>query len=153
MHAKILSPFLEAIFEVLPEIGCSDVKQGKLNLKERLIASLEVTAIVGLSDDLQGNVAYCMSGDTAKNMASIMMMGMPVGDLDEMAQSAIAEMANMITARASTAFSGLGSVVRISPPVLITGENVTVMVSQVRTFCIEIITGAGIIEVNVGLEM
>lgn len=67
-----------------------------------------------------------------------------------MAQSAIAEMANMITSKASTVLSGTGLNVSISPPTLITGENVTVMVSQVKTICIEIITEAGTIEVNVG---
>lgn len=153
MDEKVISPFLEAFFDVLPGIGCSDIKQGKFNLKEKLTDSLEVTALVGLSVGLNGNVAYCMSEDTAKNMASIMMMGMPVEELDEMAQSAIAEMANMLTARAATAFSSQGVNVNISPPVLITGEKVKFLFRKVKIFCIEIITKGGIIEMNVGLEL
>ena len=153
MDVKMISPFLSALFEVLPALGLTDLKRGNIVMKDKLMATMEVTTLVGLSDDLRGNVIYCMSEDTAKNTASIMMMGMPVEEFDEMAQSAISEMANMVTANASTAFSSQGINVSISPPTLITGENVTVMVSQVRTLAIEVLTGAGIIEINVGLEV
>jgi chemotaxis protein CheX len=39
---------------------------------------------------------------TAKKIASIMMTGRPVETLDDMAQSAISELANMISANAMT---------------------------------------------------
>lgn len=153
MDGKMILPFVEAFYEVLPAIGCPDVKHDKLSLKEKMTPSLDITAVVDLSEDLRGKIAYCMSEGTARNMASMMMMGAPVKHLDQMAQSAIAEMANIITSRASIAFSKWGLCVNISPPVLLTGENVAVMVSQARTFCIEMVTKAGIIEINIGLEI
>lgn len=153
MDAKMVSPFLEAFFSVLPAVGMSDVRRGSIALKEKLLATRDITALVGLSGDIRGNVAYCMGDDTARGVASVMMMGMPVDRFDEMAQSAISELANMLTSGASTAFSGQGLFVNISPPTLITGQNVKVMVSQVRTLSIEIITEAGLIEINVGLEV
>ena len=153
MDARIISPFLEALFQVLPAIGITSPERGRVAVKETLAASTDVTTLVGLSDDIRGNVIYCMSEETAKKTASVMMMGMPVECLDDMARSAIAELANMVTANASTVFSGMGKRVSISPPTLIIGENVTVMVSQVRTIAVEVRTGAGTIEVNIGLEV
>jgi len=147
------TPFVAAVFEVLSQLGFQDVKRGKLSVKEKMAASLEVTALVGLSKQMRGNVAYCMSSDTAKKFASIMMMGMPVDQLDEMAQSAIAEAANMITANAAMNLEAKGIAVNISPPTLIIGENVRIRITQIQTLAVEILTDAGTIEVNLGLEV
>lgn len=94
-----------------------------------------------------------MSEDTAKNIASIMMMGVPVENFDAIAKSAISELSNMLTARASVYFEGMGMAVQISPLTLIIGDNVTIMVSQVRTFAIEILTDVGLIELNIGIDI
>lgn len=153
MDARLISPFIDALHRVLPEMGFIDVKRGNLALKENLAATTDVTTLVGLSDGIRGNVIYCMSEETAKKTASIMMMGMPVEEFDDMAQSAISELANMITANASTAFSDMGYAVSVSPPSLITGENITAIIAQVRTLSVEVLTDAGPIEVNVGLEI
>jgi len=153
VDVKLIAPFIDALFEVLPALGFTDVKRGKLSIRENLAATTDVTTLVGLSDDVRGNVIYCMSEDTAKNIASVMMMGMPVEQFDEIAQSAISELANMVTANASTKYSSQGLFVNVCPPSLITGENVTVMVSQVKTLSVEVLTEAGTVEVNVGLEV
>ena len=153
MDAKLLSPFMDACLEVLPQLGIQNVTKGNLSLKEKLFATMNVTSIVGLSKDLWGNIAYSMSEDTAKKIASIMMMGIPVETFDTIAKSAISELSNMLTARASVYFEGMGMSVQISPPTLIIGDNVTIMVSQVRTFAIEINTEVGLIELNIGIEV
>jgi chemotaxis protein CheX len=153
MDANMISPFLQALFEVLPAIGLTRVEKGRIHVKDNLVGTMDVTTLVGLSDDIRGNVTYGMSQETARQTASAMMMGMPVEVLDAMARSAIAELANMVTANASTLFSRQGHRVNISPPTMITGENVMVMVSQVQTITIEVNTDAGTIELNVGLEM
>ena len=43
-----------------------------------------------------------------------MMMGMPVTELDEMSQSALSELSNMLTASAATSFSNLGITIDIN---------------------------------------
>lgn len=86
-------------------------------------------------------------------MASTLMMGMPVEELDDMSKSAIAELANMITGNASSIFEKMEKETDISPPTLITGNNITAWISQVETIIIELITPAGSVEVNIGLEV
>ena len=117
-----------------------------------MAVSLDVIAVVGLSQQLRGNVAYAMSQETAKKFASVMMMGMPVEQLDEMSQSAISEASNMITANAAMTLESQGISVNISPPTLVIGHGVKVRISQVQSLIVEIVTEAGVIDVILGLE-
>ena len=136
----------------LPQLGFQQVKRGNLRVSEKMAVSLDVIAVVGLSQQLRGNVAYAMSQETAKKFASVMMMGMPVEQLDEMSQSAISEASNMITANAAMTLESQGISVNISPPTLVIGQGVKVRISQVQSLIVEIVTEAGVIEVILGLE-
>jgi chemotaxis protein CheX len=152
MDAALAGPFIKAFFEILPQLGFQKVERGKLQVQPNLSSSMEVTALVGLSETLRGNIAYAMSQETAKKFASVMMMGMPVEHLDEMAQSAIAEASNMLTANAAITLDGQGFHVNISPPTLVMGQKVRVRISQVQSLVVEIITDAGVINVIIGIE-
>ncbi len=152
MDARMFSPFIDTFFQVLPGLGIKQVERGKLSLKEKLSAARDVTALIGLSGGLRGNIAITMDEATAKKIASIMMMGRPVETLDDMAQSAIAEMANMISANAMTIVGQNGFAMQVTPPTLITGEKISCIVSQVKSLNVEIYTEAGMIEINIGLE-
>ena len=134
------------------QLGFQQVKRGNLRVSEKMAVSLDVIAVVGLSQQLRGNVAYAMSQETAKKFASVMMMGMPVEQLDEMSQSAISEASNMITANAAMTLESQGISVNISPPTLVIGQGVKVRISQVQSLIVEIVTEAGVIEVILGLE-
>jgi hypothetical protein len=101
-------PFVEAFFEVLPNFGFKEIKRGQLSLKDKLVSEMNVTALIGLSKDVRGNVAYGMGETTAQNVASCM-MGFPVEEFDEMAKSAVAELANMLASRAAIPTDGGGA--------------------------------------------
>lgn len=152
MDAALASPFIKAFFELLPQLGFQQVKRGNLKVSEKMTASLDVIAVVGLSEKLRGNVAYAMSQETARKFASVMMMGMPVEQLDEMAQSAISEASNMLTANAAITLESQGLRVNISPPTLVIGQGVRVRISPVQSLIVEIQTEAGSIDVIIGLE-
>ena len=152
MDAALATPFIKAFFELLPQLGFQQVKRGNLRVTEKMTASLDVIAVVGLSEKLRGNVAYAMSQETAKKFASVMMMGMPVEHLDEMAQSAISEASNMLTANAAITLEAQGLRVNISPPTLVIGQGVKVRISSVKSLVVEIITDAGVVDVILGLE-
>ena len=152
MDAALATPFIKAFFDLLPQLGFQQVKRGNLRVSEKMAVSLDVIAVVGLSQQLRGNVAYAMSQETAKKFASVMMMGMPVEQLDEMSQSAISEASNKITANAAMTLESQGISVNISPPTLVIGRGVKVRISQVQSLIVEIVTEAGVIEVILGLE-
>ena len=92
-----------------------------------------------------------MTEETAKKIASTMMMGMPVPEMDEMAQSAISELTNMVTGNAATNFEKDGLKVDISPPTLIVGSDFKAKVSSSKFIVVEMIVDSLTIELNIGL--
>ena len=84
-----------------------------------------LTAAIGINGDLKGNVLYEMSEETALLVAG-RMMGESLTRLDEMAMSAIGELAIMITGNAAIELSSYDYRCDITPPVIIKPTNATV---------------------------
>ena len=78
MDAKLVNPFVDAFTSVMPQMGFPEPKRAKLYVRERNAVSRGVSVIVGFTKQIRGNVVYNMSEDTAKYIASTMMMGMPI---------------------------------------------------------------------------
>ncbi|MGE5405430.1 MAG: chemotaxis protein CheX [Candidatus Saccharibacteria bacterium] len=150
--SDLLNPFLNAMLSVMPQLGFQQVTTGKLTIKADAVSSMGVTLIVGMSHQVRGNVAYNMSEATAKEIASVMMMGMQVDEFGELAQSALAELANMITASAAVNFEKQEKIVDISPPSLVIGENFTARLSTNKFICLETYVDSKLIELNISLE-
>ncbi|WP_246105587.1 chemotaxis protein CheX [Sporomusa termitida] len=148
---KLINPFLEAITTILPQLGFKEINRRGLSVKEQLLASQGVTVMIGITRGVKGNVAYNMSADTAKKVASTIMMGMPVPEMDEMAQSALSEMVNMVTANAAINFEKQGLSVDISPPSIVVGSEYTVQVSNTKYLALSLLIDSEPIEVNVSL--
>ena len=124
VDAKLVNPFIDAFISVMPQIGFPTPKRIKIYLQNKTLVGSGVVVSIGFTRQLKGNVVYNMSVDTAKFIASTMMMGMPVAVFDEMAQSAISEMANMLAANSATNLTALDLSVDISPPILTVGSGI-----------------------------
>ncbi len=151
MDVKYINPFLDSFMLVMPQVGLADIKKKGLNLKGRYIESPGVMVIVGIIGDIKGNVIYGTSIENAKNIASAMMMGMPVEEFNELAQSAISELTNMLTANAAIGFSNDGININISTPTLMHGEFVANSSSD-KVLCVEMLINGMSFEVNIALE-
>ncbi len=79
----------------------------------------EVTAIIGVSGRLEGNVLYGFSESTARAVVSVMLDEEVDKFNDEIGLSALGEIANMITGNAATRLAQAGYPCQISPPVII----------------------------------
>jgi chemotaxis protein CheX len=111
-----------------------------------------VAVIVGFTKEIRGNVVYNMSEDTAKFIASTMMMGMPVESFDEMAQSAISEMSNMLTANAATNLTALGLEVDISTPSLTVGSDFQIKISNEQYLCVVMDVSGHQVEIDIAVQ-
>ncbi|MCX7950815.1 MAG: chemotaxis protein CheX [Clostridiales bacterium] len=151
MDVKYINPFLQSFLNVLPQLGITNIKKSKISLKGKEIESHGVVIIVGVVGDAKGNVVYSTTTECAKKIASLMMMGMPVDELDDMAQSALSELANMLTATAATNFSQVGININISTPTLVHGDFVA-NTGVNQTVCIEMLVEDMHFEINVSLE-
>ena len=153
MDAKLVNPFVDAFTAVMPQIGFQDIKRNKISVREHAVTSKGVTVLVGFTKEIKGNVAYNMTENTARLIASTMMMGMPVDQFDDMAQSAISELSNMLTANAATNLSSLGYNVDISTPSVSVGAAVKVKVSSEAYLSVEMDVGGGhLVEIDIAVQ-
>ena len=151
MDAKLVNPFVDAFVAVMPQMGFPEPKRAKMSVKTKNAISLGVAVIVGFTKQLRGNIVYNMSEDTAKFIASTMMMGMPVEKLDEMSISAISELGNMIMGNAATIFSTKGILIDITPPTVCRG-NLTIAQSFAQNICVPLSGGDITIELDVAVK-
>lgn len=151
MDVKYINPFLNSLANVFPQLGITNIKRGNISIKGKLIESPGVTIIVGIIGDIKGNVIYGTTMESAKKIASTMMMGMDVPEFTEIAQSAISELTNMLTANAATSFSNENINIDISTPTLVYG-TFTANASTDQVLCIEMLVNDMPFQVNVSIE-
>ena len=151
MDVNYINPILSSFANVMPQLGIANVSKKGMSLKGRFIESPGVMIIVGIIGDIRGNVIYGLSLSDAKKIASTMMMGMPVDNFDELAQSAISELTNMLTANVATNFSKDNIIINISTPTLIHGKF-TANASSDKVVCVEMAVNDMVIEVNISME-
>jgi chemotaxis protein CheX len=151
MRVEYINPFVEAAFNVLKEVVGSEVERGELFLKSNSQTVLGVAAIVGLAGDVEGRVLFDMSRETALGVASAM-NGETLTTMDELAKATITELANMITAQAVTKLHELGFKFDLTPPALITGDNMEVTDTEVEALIVPVQLKAGKIEINVAIR-
>jgi chemotaxis protein CheX len=126
LKVEYINPFIEAGTEVLRKTTQMTVDRGKPSLDNGLFRVPDITVVLGLVGDLCGQVLYGFSVETAMGIASRMMGGEEVTEMDDMSRSAIAELGNMITGNAASRFSKLGLNIDVSTPSLITGSNMRI---------------------------
>jgi chemotaxis protein CheX len=148
MDVKILLPFVEAIANVLPQLGFQSIARSGLKMTKGIVNSNGVLVSINLVGMLAGHVIYNITVDSAKSIASHMMMGMPVDDLNPMARSAVCELGNMLAANAAISLEGGGVQIDISPPKLIIGEPFTADNADTKGIVVEMQADNCKIEVN-----
>ncbi|ORU00465.1 Chemotaxis protein CheX [Anaerovibrio sp. JC8] len=152
MDVKLVNPFIDAFTTVLPQMGFPTPQRTGMTVNEQNAVSQGVAVIVGFTKEIRGNVVYNMSEDTAKFIASTMMMGMPVENFDEMAQSAISEMSNMLTANAATNLTALGLEVDISTPSLTVGNDFQIKISNEQYLCVIMDVSGHQVEIDIAVQ-
>ena len=152
MDAKLVNPFVSAVESVLPQMGFPAPKRTSLSLRQKNVTGLGVSVIVGFTKQLRGNAVYNMDEETAKYIASTMMMGMPVAEFDAMAQSAISELSNMLTANTATNLTGMGLEVDISTPSLTIGEGFALKISESQFLTIEMDLSGHVVELDIAVD-
>ncbi len=99
MKAEYLNPFLMASNSVLEMVLGSRPVQGTLAAQPTTGSSHECSVVCGVTGQVQGQVIYGMSYETADNIASAM-LGQKIEEFDALASSALGELGNMISGNA-----------------------------------------------------
>lgn len=153
MKVDQVNAFISASKEVLNNFVTNKFNVGKPFVRQSPFPTNEVVIMLGITGDIKGQAVFSLDEPMAKLIASGMMMGMPVDELDEMAKSALSELANMIMGNSATLLFNAGYQVDITPPSLIKGSKIEMSTSGLETICVPLISDDGNIEFDIGLKI
>jgi chemotaxis protein CheX len=122
MNVHFLNPFVEAAVEVLQAEAGLAATRGELALEKQPYQTDDVTVVLSLVGQVEGTVFYSLAQATALSLAS-RILGEVLPAFDNIAQSGIAELGNVITGRASIKLAQAGYQANISPPTLMCGRG------------------------------
>ncbi len=137
INAEYINPFLIAATKVLKDMVFIDTKVGKPYTREAVFGNKSLLIMLGVTGEMTGQVILSFDNEVALDLASKMcMMQLPL--LDELAESAISELCNMILGNTATVFSTKGIAIDITPPTMCKG-TVTFKNNYAANICIPLI--------------
>jgi len=151
VKAEFVNPFVTSAFQVLQTETGTQAQQGQVSLEESPLVSDEVTVLIGVVGRVQGLVLYGMSQKTALSIVSAM-TGEEAGVFDGMAESAIAELGNVITGVASGDLERAGYPCKIAPPSVVVGKGTSISTLSIKRLVIPLETDLGSITIHVALR-
>ena len=147
MKAEVVQSFVTAARDVLAQEMSGPVEPQKVKLQGGPYRTQAITVIIGLTQQVEGAVILGLSDETARAYCSHI-MGEPVDELDELAQSGIAELANVIAGRAGVLLGEKGFVTAIAPPTILLGAGGVLSTLSVPRLMVEVHTPCGIIDLQ-----
>jgi chemotaxis protein CheX len=152
MKVEYINPFIEASQLVVKMLCGTEVRLGKIYLRRSNSLMNQAVVMIGVIGKIKGQVCFELSIDTTKKIASAMMGGIPIMELDEISKSAVSEMVNMIMGNTSTIFANKNINIDITPPSLLIGEKIELL-NKVSTIVVPLeLEGLGTIAINVAAE-
>jgi len=151
MRVQLVNCYVAAAIDVLAKETARAVTRGGLQLQQNPYTTEDVTAMVGVSGDLAGSLYISMSEATALDLVSAM-LGQPTEQFDELAQSGIAELANVVAGAASVALAEAGHTTTITPPLLLVGSGARLSSVEIQRLVVPLTTACGVINVHVALR-
>lgn len=148
MKVEYINPFIDSARIVIEQMIQISPQQGTPRLQDIQPKEEHLWINIGLTGQFDGNVMYSLEIAVAKRLASAMMGGFPVEELDEMSKSAISELGNMISGNAGIILSNQGIGIDITPPLLITSISDIQVSGKALTVPLDL-TGIGSLELQV----
>ena len=152
MKAEYVNAFIKASTEVLNNFVTEKFSVGRPYIRQNPFPTKEIVILLGITGDIRGQAVFSLSEQMARDVASGMMMGMPVDEIDEMAKSALSELGNMIMGNSATLLFNLGVKIDITPPSLVKGQAIEISSSGLETICVPLVSTLGEIEFDIGIK-
>ena len=151
MKPDVVQAFVSAAHEVLMQEMGEPAEPQKVKLQGGPYTTKEVTVIIGLAQDIEGAVILGMSTETAVRYVS-RVMGEEMDELDELAQSGIGELGNVIAGRAGVVLGEKGYQTVIAPPAIILGHATVLSTLSLQRLVLPVETPLGVVELQLAAK-
>lgn len=125
IDVRHINPFLQSSISIMESVTQVKLAIGRPEATDFNLKDTSYAIQVGIVGEMKGQAILAMTDENAKDIASKMMFGMPINEIDEMAASALNELGNMIMGNTATIFSTLGILIDITPPLAMHGRDIT----------------------------
>lgn len=125
IDVRYVNPFVQSSISIMRAMAQMELAIGRPALGTLNFEDTTFLLQVGVTGEMKGQVILAMPVEIAKKIASAMMCGMPVEELDEMPRSALSELSNMIMGNAATLFSSQEIIIDITPPMSMLGSHLS----------------------------
>ena len=151
MKAEHANPFITAAIKTFKQELNVELKRSSISVKNAPAPTKDITIIIGVTGPVKGQVVYSMDQNVAMEITKSMLPGKLPAELKKLLNSAVSEMANIMTGQASIALAGENSIIEITPPTVFCGGGVTMDFLAMKTICLTFISEIGSVEVNIAL--
>lgn len=151
MDVKYLNPFLLAAADVIKAEVQLDIQRGNITMNNGSLTTDDVTVLINLVGQIQGVVLLELSRQTGISFVS-RMMGQSFTEFDNLAQSGIAELGNVISGKATVELSKTGVDSTISPPTMILGKGTQISTIDFQRLVVPLHTELGTVTVHLAVR-
>lgn len=152
MNVDYANPFLRAAAEVFQKETGIKLSRKDLKLKPAPVPTLDTTVVIGVTGPIQGQIVFSMDSSFAFAVAKAMLPGKLPIDQKRFTNSAVSEIANMISGKASIELAGEDKMIHITPPAVFNGVGLSVDFLSIPTISLSFISEVGVLEVNIALR-
>lgn len=151
MRQEFVNPFLGPAQMVWKKEFGTDLQIAGAEAVSYQYTTDDITAIIGISGKLEGNVLYGFSDEVSAEVVR-RMIGENMDARDPMALSALGEIANVITGNAATELAANGFTCDISPPVIIEPRGSTLTSTVPKQILVTFKSDLGLLSARIGLS-
>lgn len=130
MKAEVINPFLESARNVIQQVVQVSPSTGNLGVKEIGYLENHIWILIGMTGQMNGDIVFGIQEEVALRLVSVMMGGFVLTEMNEMGQSAISELGNMISGNASMILAGQGVSVDITPPKVVKADSASNLIQK-----------------------
>ncbi|MDC7124945.1 MAG: chemotaxis protein CheX [Spirochaetales bacterium] len=151
MKAEYANPFIQAAVKTFKKELDVQLNRNSLVVKNSPLPSKELSIIIGVTGAVRGQVVYSMDDNVAMSVAKTMIPGRLPVELKKLKNSAVSELANIITGQASIILAGDNSKIDITPPAVFGGAAAVIDFLSLQTISLSFLSEIGSFEVNIAL--
>lgn len=151
MDVKYLNPIIAATDSVFETMLSLKPEKGKMSFQEELITDKEANVIIGMTGDIKGSIVYSFSEEMALKVVEAM-SGMEMDTLDKFVTSAMGELGNIISGKATVGLSEQDLECDIVPPQIVTGKEINITSEADSVLMVNFNTDLGDFDVSFAIK-
>ncbi len=152
MKANWVNPFISNAVSVIEQLANIKFEKTDLTIKEDTTPSNDISIIIGITGFIEGQVVYSLKEHTAQRIAQAVKPNEKTTVDSDFIESSIAEIANIITGRATIDLSGEDKILFITPPSVIIGRDYSINFLKLKTISVNLGSRFGTMEINIAIK-